>query len=252
MTSLPTYYHIQVSTHANELLSSLDHTDLESVKKRVVAYLAGDDILLGGSTLRANQVKRLLVTESQDKSSECVNLAYSRMPVGAEHTVSPETCVFDNERFAKDITEPLIAELRIHPRVVKKQTAIEIWENGTTSQAPLDLKSTITNLYVTAKHLLELEAERRYRKFRWKFIVAGLIQYGIFVYFLITFDFHKVVHPAIIVIELTLHFLLVLLLLFGKDYEPRKYFKTKKAEILQTVYDDFAFKELDIRPRPID
>lgn len=244
------YYHIQVSTYDNALLTSLDNADLQTVKRKVLAYLAGEDILLGASILLAHRVKTLVVTESQDKSEECVNLAYSKMPVGSEDVVLPETCVFKDTRFAKDITELLIAELRTHPKVVKKQTAVEIWGKGSSSPTPLNLKSTITSLYVTTRYLLELEAERRYRKYRWKFVVAGLIQYGIFIYVLVTYDFHHFVYPAIIVIEITLHLLLGLLVMYGKDYEPRKYFTNKKAEILQTVYNEFDFEELDIRPRP--
>src|SRR4051812_11950699 len=105
------YYHIQVSLNDSSLLTILDNPDLEDVKEKVLGFLLGEDFFLGGSTVRANQVKTLVVTKSQDRSAECVNLAYSRMPVGAKQHVSPEACVFGNDRFAEDVTQSIIAQL---------------------------------------------------------------------------------------------------------------------------------------------
>src|SRR2546430_580312 len=99
------YYHVQVSLNDGLPVNSLDNTDLEDVNQKVLAYLLGEDFFLGGAAIRANRVKTLIVARSQDKSSECVNLAYSRMPMGTKEVVKPEACVFGDERFSEAVTE---------------------------------------------------------------------------------------------------------------------------------------------------
>lgn len=243
------YYHIQVSINDNSPINSLDNRDLEDVKGKVLAFLLGEDFFLGGSTVQANQVKTLIVTKSQDKSTECVNLAYSRMPVGANHVVLPEACVFGDDRFSEDVTQSIIAQVKDNPRLRKRYGAIEIWTVGNSPEHLADLRSTVTTLYETAKDLLDKETERRYRSFRLKVIVIGLINYVAFIYALFKFDFHKIIHPVIIVGELTLHLVVIFFWLFGKEYEPRELLKNKKDKIRQQVYDDVQFKELDIRKK---
>lgn len=243
------YYHIQVSLNDGTQVNSLDNSDLEDVKQKVLAYLLGEDFFLGGTAIRATQVKTLIVARSQDKSSECVNLAYSRMPVGAKKVVSPEACVFGDKRFSDDVTESVIAQLKNNPKLRGKYSAIEIWTVGKTPEPLADLLSTVTNLYITAKDLLDKEVERRYRRFRIKIFLIVVINYAAFIYILCIFDFHKIVYPVIVVVEITLHLVAVVFLLFGKEYEPRELLKTKKQNVRQQVYDDAQFKELDIRKK---
>lgn len=243
------YYHIQVSIHDGSHINSLDNPDLEDVKEKVLAFLLGEDFFLGGSVVRSNQVKTLIVTKSQDKSTECVNLAYSKMPVGAKQVVLPEACVFGDDRFSEDVTQTIIAQLKDNPRFRRRHVAIEIWTVGKSPEHLADLRSTVTGLYITAKDLLDKESERRYRRFRLKVFLIGLINYAAFIYLLWKFDFHKIVYPAIVVVEITLHLVAVFFLLFGKEYEPRELLKTKKQNVRQQVYDDAQFKELDIRKK---
>jgi hypothetical protein len=243
------YYHVQVSLNDGSPVNSLDNADLEDVKQKVLAYLLGEDFFLGGAAIRANRVKTLIVARSQDKSSECVNLAYSRMPMGAKEVVTPEACVFGDERFSEDVTESVITQLKNNPKLRRKHSAIEIWTVAKTPEHLADLLSTVTNLYITAKDLLDKETERRYGKFRLKAVLIGLINYAAFIFFLWKFDFHTIVHPAIIVAEVTLHLVAVFFLLFGREYEPRKLLKAKKENIREQVYDENQFKELDIRKK---
>jgi hypothetical protein len=243
------YYHVQVSFNDGSPVNSLDNSDLEDVKQKVLSYLLGEDFFLGGAAIPANRVKTLIVARSQDKSSECVNLAYSRMPMGAREVVTPEACVFGDERFSEDITESIITQLKNNPKLRRKHSAIEIWTVAKTPEHLADLRSTVTNLYITAKDLLDKETDRRYARFRLKVILVGLINYAAFIFVLWKFDFHKVVHPLIIVIEVTLHLVTVFLLLFGKEYEPRELLRAKKAKIREQVYDEAQFEDLDIRKK---
>jgi len=243
------YYHVQVSMHDNSQIISLDNPNLEDVKEKVLAFLLGEDFLLGGSAVRAKQVKTLIVTKSQNESTECVNLAYSKMPVGSKLIVSPEACVFGNDRFSEDVTQSIIAQLKDSPRFRRRDAAIEIWTVGKSPEHLADLRSTVTSLYVTTQDLLDKEVERRYRKFRLKVFLIGLINYAAFIYCLWKFDFHKIIHPVLIVVEITFHLVAIFLLLFGKEYEPRELLKTKKQNVRQQVYDESQFQELDIRKK---
>lgn len=243
------YYHIQVSLNDGAPVTSLDNPDLEAVKDKVLAYLLGEDFFLGAAAIRPNQVKTLIVAKSQHESAECVILAYSRLPVGAKQVILPEACVFGDERFSEDVTQSIIAQLKDNPRLRRKYAAFEIWTVGKKPEHLADLRKIVTNLYITAKDLLDKETDRRYGRFRLKAILIGLINYAAFVVFLWRFDFHKIVHPSIIVVEITLHLVAVFFLLFGKDYEPRVLLKAKKENIRQQVYDEALFEELDIRSK---
>jgi hypothetical protein len=243
------YYHIQVSLIDSSPINSLDIPDLEDVKGKALAYLLGEDFFLGGSAVRANQVKTFIVTQSQDKSLECVNLAYSKMPVGANQVVLPEACVFGDDRFSEDVTQSIIALVKDNPRLRRKHAAIEIWTAGESAEHLADLRSTVTSLYVTAKDLLDKEIDRRYRRFRLKVFLVGLAHYAVFIYCLWRFDFHKIVYPIIVVAELTLHLIAIVFLLFGKEYKPRELLKNKKQNVRQQVYGESQFQELDIRKK---
>ena len=121
------YYHIQITTKENEKINKFDVVDLEYIKSNIlIPYLKGNHSNLAGYVIAAADVKRIDVTKSKDKSSECVNIADSKRPLSATTTILPETCVFDNENFSTDITDELLDELRKNTSIIKSPSVFDL------------------------------------------------------------------------------------------------------------------------------
>ena len=106
------HYHALITTDETGELYEYDHKTLASIKESlVIPYLKNEDFQFYGYFIVPAKVKRLIITETQQSSTDCVKIAYSRLPSNVFMTIYQNQCVFSYE-YSKDITRTILKETK--------------------------------------------------------------------------------------------------------------------------------------------
>ena len=98
-------YHVLLKTPETDELYEFDQESLVEIKETIVKpYLKKEEFQFNGYFIEPSKVKRLVISQTELSSKECVEDAYSRLSEGIFVFIQPQACVFNNERFRTDIT----------------------------------------------------------------------------------------------------------------------------------------------------
>lgn len=227
------YYHIQIITNDNQEIYEFDKTDEVSLKEEIIIpHIKGINYELDGYTIYPTKVKRLIVTRSSDKSSECVNISYSRLPSNDRREIYPQNCVFDNESFADDITDQLLIECKDH--VHSEISKIE------------QLKTNLLFLSRITKNLLDEKIKRKFGII--KLLIIGLIisYYGgiIYLIYIYTWD---CMEPVFYILGVAVPITgLIIILYKERTFNPVEVIvnlmEERKKKIIEGIYQKYGFE----------
>ena len=111
----------------------LDKTDLSEIEDDVIVpYLKGEQFQFDGYFIQANEVKRIVVKETERTTSECSKEANENMSPGIIMYVSREDIV-SYDKYTKDITKKVFssAQKKIDSGASSKKSDVEITEKVT-------------------------------------------------------------------------------------------------------------------------
>ena len=104
-------YHALIKTAETDELYEFDHDSLENIKESIVTpYLRNQEFQFDGYFIEPSKVKRLVITETDMTSDQCVSDAYNRLSSGIIMIIGAKDCVFGDDRYARDITKKTLQE----------------------------------------------------------------------------------------------------------------------------------------------
>ena len=106
-------YHVLLKTPETEELYEFDRESLVDIKETIVKpYLKNEEFQFNGYFIEPSKVKRLVITQTELSSEECVKDAYSRLSSEVFMVIQSQDCVFNNERYRVDITRSTLQEVK--------------------------------------------------------------------------------------------------------------------------------------------
>lgn len=121
------YYHLLITTEDEENIFLLDENSLERIESEILTpHLQNNNYNVNGYTINRSEVKRILITETTVDSEECQGISFSAQAISDKTEIHPKDCVFDNDKFAKDITNELVNKLNAKLQASNNQDSTEI------------------------------------------------------------------------------------------------------------------------------
>ena len=106
-------YHILIKTTETNELYEFDKPSIQEINENIIKpYLRNEEFQFDGYFIEPSKIKRLVVTETQLTSNDCVTDAYSRLSSNIIVFYSAKDCVFGNDRYAKDITRQVLQDVK--------------------------------------------------------------------------------------------------------------------------------------------
>lgn len=106
-------YHVLLQTTETGPIHEFDYGDKDDIVDNVLEpYLLNDEFQFNGYFIQPSKVERLLVYETETTAKGCVDHAYKNLGSGIIMVISEEDCVFDNGEYGRDITRPLLNEVK--------------------------------------------------------------------------------------------------------------------------------------------
>lgn len=106
-------YHVLLKTSETEELYELDNDSLENIKSIIIEpYLRNQEFQFDGYFIEPAKVKRLRISESELSSDQCVQDSYDHLSSGIIMIIEAKNCVFDNEKYSKDITRKTLQDVK--------------------------------------------------------------------------------------------------------------------------------------------
>lgn len=247
------YYHIQVTTDKNEEIHLFDTTDLSFIKDEIIVpHLSGKDYQLNGFFIIPSKVKRIVVTESDNDSTESVNISYSDLDFSQTRGILPQECMFDNEKFSKDITQELFEKVETDLRENIKQHVPSVLELDTKIKNCLiqisELENSFSNLRNISKNMLDEKAARKFRIHNYILIGIILLYYGGIIGCVSWFDWDDI-EPITYVLSISgVAAGLVYLFAREKTFNITIYLKAKKDKTYSKVYENYGFLKASDTP----
>lgn len=127
-------YHALIKTSETDELYEFDHDSLESIKESIVnPYLRNQEFQFDGYFIEPSKVKRLVVSETDIKSDQCVSDAYNRLSSGVIMMIGPQDCVFGDDKYSRDITRKTLHEVK---KAVEKNDPTKESSNASNNHSP--------------------------------------------------------------------------------------------------------------------
>lgn len=240
------YYHVQVITSQNKEIYCFDISDLSFVENEIVAqHLSRRDYQLNGFFIAPSEVSRIVITESNQDSMECVNISYSRMEFSDTKQIVPKECMFDNDKFSRDITQEVFD--RVEKRLVEGITQdapsiVELDAKIKTCLKQLDeLESSFSSLKNISKNMLDEKAAKKYRVHNYILVAAIFLYYGAIITSIIIVGWDTM-EPVTYVLSFS-GFIAGLIYLFTREktFNINIYLKSKKDKTYDKVYENYGF-----------
>jgi|GEM_PF-2463079 len=135
-------YHASIKTAETDEIYEFDHDSLGSIKDSIVTpYLLNQEFQFDGYFIEPSKVKRLVVTETDMTSEQCVRDAYNRLSPGVIMIIGAKDCVFGDDRYSRDITRKTLQEVKA---AVEKHTPEKEDGNASNNSSPkVSKKNTI-------------------------------------------------------------------------------------------------------------
>jgi hypothetical protein len=106
-------YHALLKTSETDELYEMDHDSLDEIKETMVApYLKNQEFQFDGYFIDPSKVKRLLISQTDLASDQCVDDAYSKLSPGIIMIIRGKDCVFGDDRYSVDITKNVLQEVK--------------------------------------------------------------------------------------------------------------------------------------------
>lgn len=106
-------YHALLKTPETKELYEFDQESLDEIKGTIVKpYLKNEEFQFNGYFIEPSKVKRLVISQTELSSKQCIEDAYNRLSSGIIMIISAQDCVFTNEQYATDITRNTLQEVK--------------------------------------------------------------------------------------------------------------------------------------------
>jgi len=107
-------YHALLKTSETGDLYEFDRECLDEIRDSIVnPYLKNQEFQFDGYFIEPSKVKRLVITQTNLSSKECVSSAYDRLSPGRIKVIGSEDCVFGDDRYSTDITKRTLEEVKL-------------------------------------------------------------------------------------------------------------------------------------------
>lgn len=234
------YYHVRIKTSNNTVITKLDVADLSEIKLNVLTpYLQDIEFILDGHNLSKNKIDSISITESDDHSTECANIASASISMGDRTVISREACVFGNNKFSKDITSQIIAEVeRLLPKTISNEV-VEL------KQADDELSDSLIALTDSVRLLLKNKAESPILHIKILLVLGLFVFYGVVAYLWWIHGLEKIYKWAFVIIHVVLPgFLIILYIVTNRHLSVISLFEILKKWNLQRIYKKFNFDKV--------
>lgn len=125
-------FHVLLQTAETGPVYEFNYEDKDEIVNNILEpYLLNEDFQFNGYFIQPSKVERLLVSETENTAKECVDNEYRNIDSGIIIVITEEDCVFDNDKYGRDITRPLLNEVK---RNIKGEKARR--ESSTQNQVP--------------------------------------------------------------------------------------------------------------------
>lgn len=106
-------FHVLLKTAETGPIHEFNYEDKGEIVNNVLEpYLLNEEFQFNGYFIQPSKVERLLVSETEITAKECVDHAYRNLGSGIIMVISEEDCVFDNDKYGRDITRSLLNEVK--------------------------------------------------------------------------------------------------------------------------------------------
>lgn len=130
-------YHALLKTSETDELYELDRECLDEIKETIVApYLKNQEFQFDGYFIDPSKVKRLVISQTNLSSEQCVSDAYNRLSPGIITIIRAKDCVFGDDRYSMDITKKTLQEVKSELQKDQPEAKTPLVDNGTKKSYP--------------------------------------------------------------------------------------------------------------------
>ncbi len=106
-------YHVLINTLETGELYEFDKSTVDEIKGNVITpYLQNQEFQFDGYFIEPEKVRRLVVTETNLSSNECISDAYGRLSDNVVVFYTAKDCVFGNDLYSNDVTRKVLQEVK--------------------------------------------------------------------------------------------------------------------------------------------